>query len=86
MMEKSQNLCRKGKQKAYKCKACGKEAKGKDIKDHIEANHVEGIVIPCNLCDKTFRSAKILNMSDSFFQDTVCLQSSRQVGILFERL
>ena len=70
MMEKSQNLCRKGKQKAYKCKVCGKEAKGKDIKDHIEANHIEGIVIPCNLCDKTFRSTKILKMCLILFSRT----------------
>ena len=38
------------------CKVCGKEGKNGSIKDHIEANHIEGIVIPCNLCEKTFRS------------------------------
>ena len=54
MMKKSQNLCLKGKQKAYISKVCGKEAKGRDIKDHIEANHLHGIAIPCNLCEKTF--------------------------------
>ena len=49
MMEKSENLCPKGKQKVYTCKVCGKEAKGRDIKDHIEARHLDGIAIPCNL-------------------------------------
>ena len=56
MMEKSQNKYANGRQSAYVCKVCGKEGKGNAIKDHIEANHLEGVVIPCNLCDKTFRS------------------------------
>ena len=56
MMEKSQNKHASGHQLADRCKVCGKEGKGNAIKDHIEANHLEGVVIPCNLCDKTFRS------------------------------
>ena len=56
MMEKSQNKRANGLQLADRCKVCGKEGHGTAIKDHIEANHLEGIVIPCNLCDKTFRS------------------------------
>ena len=56
MMEKSQNKHTDGSRLADRCKVCGKEGKGNAIKDHIEANHLEGIVIPCNLCDKTFRS------------------------------
>ena len=56
MMEKSQNKTANGSRLAHMCKVCGKEGKGRDIKDHIEANHLEGIMIPCNLCDKTFRS------------------------------
>ena len=58
MMEKSQNKLASGHQLADRCKVCGKE--GKNIKDHIEANHLEGIIIPCNLCDKTFRSRNSL--------------------------
>ena len=53
LMEKSQNHI--GKQPAYICKVCGKEGRQGNMKDHIEANHLEGIIIPCNLCDKTFR-------------------------------
>ena len=45
MMEKSQNNYANGQQKAYLCKVCGKEGKGNAIKDHIEANHLEGISI-----------------------------------------
>ena len=43
---------RKGK----KYKVCGKEGRSIDIKRHIEANHLEGVSLPCNQCDKTFRS------------------------------
>ena len=60
MMEKSQNKHANGKQAAHVCKVCGKEGMGSAIKDHIEANHIEGIVIPCNLCEKTFRSRNAL--------------------------
>ena len=55
MMEKSKNKYASDRF-ADRCKVCGKEGMGKNIKDHIEANHLEGIIIPCNLCDKTFRS------------------------------
>ena len=55
MMEKSQNNYQNGKSKADKCKVCGKEGMGSNIKDHIEANHLEGIVLPCNNCEKIFR-------------------------------
>ena len=54
MMEKSQNRVANGSKFTDRCKVCGKEGQQPHIKDHIEANHLEGIVIPCNLCDKTF--------------------------------
>ena len=56
MMQISQNLRPNGLQRAFLCKVCGKEGHGSTIKNHIEANHLEGIVIPCNHCNKTFRS------------------------------
>ena len=58
MMEKSQNtILRKGKsRRADLCKVCGKEGQWVAIRDHIEANHLEGLSLPCNLCDKIFRS------------------------------
>ena len=62
MMEKSQSNYANGLQKADRCKVCGKEGMGSAIKDHIEANHIEGIVIPCNLCEKTFRSRNALKV------------------------
>ena len=33
-----------------------KEAPNCDLKKHIEANHLEGIAIPCNVFFKTFKS------------------------------
>ena len=56
LMLKSQNSLPNRNVKAYTCKVCGKEDMKSNIKDHIEANHLEGIVTPCKLCDKTFRS------------------------------
>ena len=56
MMEKSVNLIPSGKERAKICKVCGKEGAGIAIRDHIEANHLEGISLPCNICGKTFRS------------------------------
>ena len=40
----------------YKCTLCGKEAEKNNLRKHIEANHMEGISLPCNQCEKTFRS------------------------------
>ena len=60
MMETSQNLIPSGERKAKICKVCGKEGAGIAIRDHIEANHLEGLNIPCNLCGKTFRSRNAL--------------------------
>ena len=59
MMEKSQNNLDNRHGCAYLCKVCGKEGRDHVIKDHIEANHLEGIVNPCNLCEKTSALASI---------------------------
>ena len=60
LMEKSENNLANGRQKADRCKVCGKEDHGSHIKDHIEAKHIKGIVLLCNLCEKTFSSRKAL--------------------------
>ena len=60
MMEKSQNFVSNQNKRADICKVCGKEGQSNGIKDHIEANHLEGIILPCSLCDKTFRSRNSL--------------------------
>merc|ERR1712129_399499 len=59
MMVKSSNMIANGngrKTFALTCTACGKEGNRSNIRDHIEANHVEGVSIPCNFCDKVSRS------------------------------
>ena len=63
MMETSQNLIQNGKshERAKICKVCGKEGHITDIKRHIESYHLEGISLPCNLCDKISRSRNGLN-------------------------
>ena len=60
MMEKSQNLIPNGKERAKTCKVCGKEGAGIAIRDHIEANHLEGVALPCITCGKTCRSRMLL--------------------------
>ena len=65
MMEQSQNLVSNGKDVFYKgktCKVCGKEGSKVNIRDHIEANHLEGVCLPCDMCEKTFRSRNALRM------------------------
>ena len=44
-----------------RCKVCGKEESfSTTMKNHIEANHLEGVSVPCNFCEKTFRSRNAL--------------------------
>ena len=38
------------------CKVCGKEGSFGDIIKHIQANHITGISISCDLCGKSFKS------------------------------
>ena len=63
MMIPSENMIQNGKNsqtRGHVCTACGKEGLGKNIKDHIEAKHIDGVSIPCNICEKRFRSRKAL--------------------------
>ena len=54
MMEKTSNKMASGRS-IFSCKVCGKEGKSGDIKNHIETNHLEGVFVPCNTCENTFR-------------------------------
>ena len=68
MMEKGQKVIPNGKnpngmpkqQRSYICKVCGKEGLSCEIKSHIEANHLEGLSIPCDPCNMTFSSRRSL--------------------------
>ena len=44
----------------YSCNVCGKEGQSMNVQHHIESNHLEGISLPCNLCEKTYRSRSSL--------------------------
>ena len=75
MMEKSQKLIPTGyhpngmprQQKAYICKVCGKEGSRSHLKDHIEANHLEGISFTCDFCNKTFSARSYLEKHKNKF-------------------
>ena len=64
MMESSETLIPYGKngkqERAKTCKVCGKEGLSMAIRDHIEAHHLEGVSLPCDVCGKEFRSRLIL--------------------------
>ena len=71
LMEKSQKMVPNGplmKTKAFICKVCGKEARPTQIRDHIEANHLDGIALPCDkilpisgeICGKIFSARRNL--------------------------
>ena len=73
MMEKGQKMIIVGKQvngtpiqaTSFICKVCGKEGPRVTIRDHIEANHLEGICITCDICDKTFTSRNTMSSHKS---------------------
>ena len=68
MIGRGENMMKMGTKqmiKAYVCQVCGKEGALTTIRDHIEANHLEGICIPCNICEKSFRSRHSLRMHNS---------------------
>ena len=75
MMKKGLNMIPVGRQangthrqeSMWICKVCGKEGRWHIIKDHIEVHHLEGICIPCDLCDKTFSVRNTLRMHKSRF-------------------
>ena len=77
MMERGQKMIPAGKQangtpkhkRAFVCKVCGKEDRVQDIRDHIESNHVEGISLPCDYCEKAFSSRHSLRTHKSKFHN-----------------
>ena len=66
LVEKSENMVKIGKnpdgqimyKRALICQLCGKEGSDNNIRNHIEVNHLEGIVLPCRWCEKTFKTRK----------------------------
>ena len=67
----------------YTCHVCGKKVSSNcpsNMREHIEANHIKGVSLPCNLCEKTFRSRKALRMHKSSthkYDDQLLLQDKK---------
>ena len=51
--------------KGHVCKVCGKAGTPTYVRRHIEANHLEGISIPCNFCEKSVKSRHALRQHRS---------------------
>ena len=58
----------KGKDCAKICKVCGKATA---ITNHIEANHLDGVSVPCNLCEKILRSRAALRTHISRYHKNI---------------
>ena len=73
----------------YRCTVCGKEDKSYNLRNHIEMNHLEGVSIPCNLCEKTFTTLLIQKAHiNAYHLDKVmvcefCGQKFKYFGSLF---
>ena len=48
--------------RGFSCKVCDRNGDSGTIKDHIEAKHLEGISLPCNLCNIMLKSRSSLKM------------------------
>ena len=49
----------------FKCKTCGKIAESPQMRNHIESLHLEGVSLPCELCEKVFRTRNSLSVHKS---------------------
>ena len=55
---------------AYQCIECGKASKvSTNLKDHIEAMHIQGLNLECDLCFKQFKSRGKLSFHANNTQD-----------------
>ena len=61
MMTFSENFINKKHGRARICKECGKEGQMFTIMRHIEANHMSGLCIPCNICEKILSTRRALD-------------------------
>ena len=61
MMIFGENILSKVHGRVRICKEWGKEGQRINIMNHIEANHILNICIPCNHCGKTFKTRSALD-------------------------
>ena len=62
MMIFSKNQSGKRYGRARICKVCGKEGPMRNIMNHIEANHMTNVLIPCKYCGKTLTTRNALSL------------------------
>ena len=67
MMTFSEKADPYGRGKARICKVCGREGSCAQILNHIEAHHIAGISIPCDLCGTQFKSRNSLSKHKSVY-------------------
>ena len=60
MMSRTPKTTNNGRGKQYTCNVCGKEGQSINIKQHIEAIHIEGISIACNICHRLFKTRRVI--------------------------
>ena len=60
MMLVSENASPYQRGRARICKVCGKEGGTTNIMNHIEANHIAGVSIPCDLCGQVVKTRHAL--------------------------
>ena len=60
LMRRSEHGTATGGRPMWICTLCGKEGQHTQVRNHIEANHIENSELPCNLCGKIFRSRHTL--------------------------
>ena len=82
MMETSQNRLPNGPGRAKICKVCGKEGQSMGIRDHIEANHLEGVSLPCNVCGQKVLCNKLSHrVHDSLLHRTLVVASCSRFSV-----
>ena len=72
MMENGENRApvkrgngRIGEETTKVCKVCGKEGLATNIKQHIEAKHISGIMQTCDFCEQKFKTRESLRFHKS---------------------
>ena len=60
---------------SWSCKICGKFTNKKNARQqmeyHVEAKHLDGLSLPCNLCGKLFRSRNSFLVHKTKYHKTV---------------
>ena len=64
------------KERARICNICGKEDNLTNMKNHIEANHLNGLSIPCKVCGNVFKTRNSLRVHYSLFHKQLIVENN----------